>query len=347
MADDATSFAGYLAARRPLIEAYLDAHLPRPRHDEASVAGALERYLYEPLARFTATGGKRIRPALALLGCEAVGGDPARALSCAAAVELFQSAALIHDDIADEGELRRGQPCLHLSDGLGVAVNVGDLALVCVQALVLRDEALPAALRLRLLDELLSMEERTLEGQALDLGWVRDNCWNVSSADYLTMAAHKTAFYSAATPLIAGALCGEGNRGQIEALRAFGMASGLAFQLQDDLLNLTGDGAAQGKDFRSDVTEGKRTFMVCHALERLDRAGKDELVAILSAHSDDPELLERAVALMGKAGSLDAARRRARRLADDAKRIIGAAKLCERPRELLLSMTDYFIGRSS
>lgn len=342
-----SAFVGYLLEKRPQIEAYIASRLPHPLTDEALVAPSLERYLYEPLARFTAGGGKRIRPALALLGCEAVGGDPARALSSAAAIELFQSAALIHDDIADEGELRRGVPCLHRSDGTGVAINVGDLALVCVQTLVLRDETLPSGLRLRLMGELLSMEERTLEGQALDLGWVRDDRWDVSSAEYLTMAAHKTGFYSAAIPLAVGALCGDASPEQVEDLSAFGMAAGLAFQLQDDLLNLVGDASAQGKDFRSDITEGKRTLVVCHALEHLDADAREELVSILSAHSSDEAPLARATELMEDAGSIDFARGYAQSLASDAKERLDGADVTEGSRELLLSMTDYFIGRSS
>lgn len=130
----------------------------------------LDRYLYQPLERFTASGGKRTRPALALLGCEAVAGDPAAALSTAAAIEYFQSAALIHDDIADKSELRRGEPCTYVTEGTGVAINIGDLGLVNVLALVLRDEKLPADVRSDVAERLVQMEERTLEGQALDPG---------------------------------------------------------------------------------------------------------------------------------------------------------------------------------
>jgi len=188
------TFAAYLAEKRHVIEAYIETHAPAPLSEELT-APDLDRYLYTPLARFTASGGKRTRPALCLLGCEAVGGTDALALSSAAAIEDFQSAALIHDDIADEGELRRGKPCVYLSEGTGIAINVGDLALVAVTAKILRDETLEPAVRMRVLEGLVSMEERTLEGQALDLGWVRDGRWDISTRDYLRMASHKTAFY--------------------------------------------------------------------------------------------------------------------------------------------------------
>ena len=154
-------FAAYLGEKRPQIEAFLATCAPAcvPGTAEATRAD-LDRYLYQPLERFTASGGKRTRPALALLGCEAVGGDPAAALSTAAAIEYFQSAALIHDDIADKSELRRGEPCTYVTEGTGVAINIGDLGLVNVLALVLRDQKLPPAIRADLAQRLVQMEER-------------------------------------------------------------------------------------------------------------------------------------------------------------------------------------------
>ena len=117
-------FADYLAARLPLVERALTDAAAAPLTNGAA-SDDLRDYLYDPLARFTASGGKRVRPALCLLGAEAVGGRAEDALSCAVAVELFQSAALIHDDIADEGELRRGEPCLHRVEGHGAGDQRG------------------------------------------------------------------------------------------------------------------------------------------------------------------------------------------------------------------------------
>ncbi|MEE8705078.1 MAG: polyprenyl synthetase family protein [Olsenella sp.] len=340
-------FARYLAEKRPVIEAYLAGHAPAPLPDETFAGSGLSRYLYDPFARFTRSGGKRTRPALVLLGCEAVGGDASRALSAAAAIEDFQSAALIHDDIADEGEMRRGQPCVHRTEGVGVAINVGDLGIVRTFAGVLEDGSLDAATKLRVLDEVARMEQRTVEGQALDLGWARDGRWDVTTGDYLTMAAHKTAFYSAASPLSIGAICGGGTDAQVEALGSFGMDAGLAFQLQDDLLNLVGDAEAQGKDFRSDVTEGKRTMIACWALEHLAGAERDELLGILSSHATDASALARAVELMERAGAVDAVRDHAHGLARSAKASLDGAELAGDARAVLESMADFFVDRSA
>ena len=160
-------FAAYLQRTRPQIDDYLarTAAACAPGTPEATAAD-LDRFLYAPLARFTTSGGKRTRPALCLLGCEAVGGEAARAMSAAAAIEVFQSAALIHDDIADESELRRGEPCTYVTEGTGVAINIGDLGLTDVLGYVLRDQGLPADVRLAVMEKLLQMEERTIEGQA-------------------------------------------------------------------------------------------------------------------------------------------------------------------------------------
>ena len=303
----------------------------------------MDAYLYAPLAKYSANGGKRTRPVVCFLGCMAVGGSAELASSAAASVEHFHTAALIHDDIADEGELRRGEPCLHLTMGLGLAINAGDLALSQVTGTVLQDDRLDDATKVRVLGELVRMTTRTIEGQALDIGWARDARWDISEDDYLVMASHKTAYYSVAVPLACGAIIGGGTDEQVEALRSFGMATGLAFQLQDDLLNLVGDKESVAKDFRTDITEGKRTLMVVHALANPQVS--DELRGILSAHTTDPELLARAVELMEQAGSIAHARELSLKLVREAKEALAPVELAQPAKDLLFSMADFFIER--
>ncbi|MDR1422689.1 MAG: polyprenyl synthetase family protein [Coriobacteriales bacterium] len=305
----------------------------------------MKRYLYEPLAAYSANGGKRHRPLICTLACEAVGGDPDRAAAAAAAIEHFHTAALIHDDIADESLLRRGEPCMHLTQGEGLAINAGDLALSQVTGLVVEDMSLSDAIKLRVLDELVQMTQRTIEGQALDIGWARDGRFDIRVEDYLIMATHKTAYYSGATPLAVGAIIGGGNETQIEALRSFGLSSGLAFQIQDDLLNLIGTKESTKKDFRSDITEGKRTLIAVHAIQHSERS--DELVELLSTHVSAVDDLARVVALMDAAGSLAFAHDYAIKLVNKAKSELSEVLLASRARELLLTMADYFIARMS
>jgi len=300
-------------------------------------------YLYEPLSSYSANGGKRHRPLICELACGAVGGNPDLASSAAAAIEHFHTAALIHDDIADESTVRRGNPCLHLTQGEGLAINVGDLALSLVTGSVLHDPRLDDKTKIRVLNELVLMTTRTIEGQALDIGWARDGRFDLTIEDYLVMATRKTAYYSGGTPLAVGAIIGGGTEEQIEGLRSFGMACGLAFQIQDDLLNLIGSKEALGKDFRSDITEGKRTLIAVHALRHSPQSS--ELAAILSSHTTAPTMLSCAVEIMQDAGSFDFARDYAIGLVNKAKAGLAGILPESESKKLLLSMAEFFIIR--
>lgn len=334
-------FEKYLNEKTAAFDEYLASFFADGSHTD------MARYLYGPLAIFSDNGGKRHRPLICMLACASVGGNPDDARSAGAAIEHFHTAALIHDDIADESTLRRGEPCLHLKEGEGLAINAGDLALSLVTGTVLADDNLADGVKLRVLQELVDMTTRTIEGQALDIGWARDGRYDITVDDYLTMASHKTAFYSGGVPLAVGAIIGGGSEEQIEALRAYGMSTGLAFQLQDDLLNLVGEAEAVGKDFRSDITEGKRTMIVVHALSHTDEAQREELIGILSSDTADPAQLERAVQIMIDAGSIDCVKDYAVRLAaKDAGRLKDALPASP-ARELLLAMGDFFVSRLS
>lgn len=188
------TFEDYLKAYADPVGELINSYIPHGTH------GDMDRYLYDPLYHYSENAGKRHRPLICFAACLAVGGDPDRAATAAAAIEHFHSAALIHDDIADEAELRRGEPCLHLTEGLGLAINMGDLALSMVNGPVVNDPLLEDAVKVRVIKELIAMTCRTVEGQALDLGWARDGRYDITPEDYLTMAIHKTAHYSGAVP---------------------------------------------------------------------------------------------------------------------------------------------------
>lgn len=334
-------FEKYLNDRASEIDAYLRGFFHEGTHPD------MTRYLYGPLSAYSENAGKRHRPLICLLACLAVGGDEQNALAAAAAVEHFHTAALIHDDIADDSTLRRGEPCLHLKEGEGLAINAGDLALSLVTGTVLNDGRLSDPVKIRVLHELVDMTTRTIEGQALDIGWARDNRFDITVDDYLTMARHKTAFYSGGVPLAVGAIIGGGTEEQVEMLRRYGMSTGLAFQLQDDLLNLVGDEEAVGKDFRSDITEGKRTMIAVHALAHTQGETHEELLQLLSGKETDPAHLARAVEIMREAGSIryvhDYALTLAREHQDGLKKVLPPSVA----RKLLVSMADFFVSRLS
>lgn len=335
-----TSFIDFLVAHAREFNDLL-APLYRNQTENAD----LDRYLYAPLANFAEHGGKRHRPLICMLAARAVGGDPSRAARAAIAIEHFQSAALIHDDIADHGKLRRGIPCMYLTEGVGLATNCGDLELARVTGEVLSDENLDDSVKLLVLKELNAMTVRTIEGQALDLGWVRDGRFDIGVDDYLTMATLKTAHYSGGVPLAVGAIIGGGSREQVEALRSFGMDSGLAFQIQDDLINLMG--TDREKDYLTDITEGKRTLIAVHALQNADGAERDELEGILGSETTDSDKLSRALEILEHTGSLSYARDFAHDLIDRAKATLAEIELDEGCRGLFLSMADFFVERIS
>ncbi len=334
-----TGFELYLKRNSKKFDDYLATFFVDGTHPD------MQRYLYGPLARYSSNAGKRHRPLICVLACQAVGGDPDRVRNAAAAIEHFHTAALIHDDIEDSSLTRRGEPCMHISEGEGLAINAGDLALSLVTGAVVDDPVLDDATKLKVLHELVEMTTRTIEGQALDIGWARDDRFDLTVDDYLLMANHKTAFYSGAVPLAIGAIVGGGTAEQIDALRSFGMAAGLAFQIQDDVLNLVGTREATKKDFRSDITEGKRTLVAVHALQHSHQ--RDRLLAITSARETDPALLAEAVEIMREAGSVDFANDYARDLVVSAKGDLEQELPKTKAKDLLLSMADFFIKRSS
>lgn len=331
------SFEQYLGVYAVGVGELVNAYIPKGSHPD------MDRYLYDPLTTYSKNGGKRHRPLICFAACRAVGGDMEQATSAAAAIEHFHTAALIHDDIADDAELRRGEPCMHLTEGLGLAINAGDLALSLVNGTVVSDPTLDDATKVRVITELIDMTRRTIEGQALDIGWARDGRYDITPEDYLVMATHKTAHYSGAVPLAIGAIIGGGSAAEIEALRNYGLDTGLAFQIQDDLLNLIGSEESTKKDFRNDITEGKRTLMVVHALQHSSQ--RDSLIDILSSKEKDQEVLAQAVAIMEESGSIDYARSYAENLTSIAKNRLAEMVPPSSSRDMLTSMADWFVNR--
>jgi geranylgeranyl diphosphate synthase, type I len=333
-------FIDYIISVSADIDAALHRYLSRVAEDSSRY-----RYLYGILDQFIGRGGKRTRPAMAMLACEAVGGDPRRALSSGCAIEFFHAAALIHDDIMDSSLLRRGEPCAHIVHGAPLAINAGDYALGLVCTIVVRDPLLEDATKIAVLDVIGEMSERTVEGQALDVGWVRDDLYDLTPDDYLDMALGKTGYYSGIAPLKAGAITGGASAEQILALQEFGKNVAIAFQIQDDLLNLVGDEKTMGKDYLSDVLESKRTLMVIHCLSNAEPVDRERLVELLRMrHDKTMEQAREVVAMMERYGSIDNARAYARRLVEESSSFLEVLP-ASRAREILHGMALYFLER--
>jgi geranylgeranyl diphosphate synthase type I len=333
-------FIDYLTAVTPEIDEKLRGYLAG--FPEGS---PLHTYLYGILDEFILRGGKRARPAMAMLACEAVGGESRRALSAGCAIEFFHAAALIHDDIMDASLLRRGQKCAHILHGAPLAINAGDYALGLVCTIVVRDPLLDDATKLAVLDVIGEMSARTVEGQALDVGWVRDDVYNLTPDDYLHMALGKTGYYSGIAPVKVGAIIGGATDEEKEALEGFGKSSSIAFQIQDDLLNILGDVDTMGKDYLTDVLESKRTLMVIHCLAAAEPVDRERLVEILRlGPGKNLEHAAEVLELLRRYDSIGFARAQARALIREARKSLGALRASP-ARDVLESMADFFLER--
>jgi geranylgeranyl diphosphate synthase, type II len=277
-----------------------------------------KRYFYDLLPESPRRTGKGLRAALCLATCRAYGGHIWNAIHAAVAIELFHNGFLVHDDIQDESMFRRGNDTLYTQHGVGVAVNVGNaLNLFSLQVLMKNREVLGAQLAWQLFSETSEMLRQTLEGQALELGWIRDNECNLTEQDYLRMVLKKTAWYTCIYPCRAGGLIATGGGINPDRFYRFGWFLGVAFQIQDDLLNLVGDYNHYGKEIGGDIWEGKRTLMLIHLLNHCPPQDKSDLRAILalSRHERTKEHVDRIYGMMNHTGSIAFGRQCAKQFA--------------------------------
>jgi len=253
-------------------------------------------WLYGPVRDYPLRAGKAIRPALCIAACCSFGGRESDALPLAVSIELLHNAFLIHDDIADGSEQRRGKPTLPETSGLAIALNAGDaLAVVSNQVLRRHLRNLDRDLAERVHTEFDTMAMRTLEGQATELGWRRDRTADLTPEDYLNLIMHKTCWYTTIHPLRVGALIGARGRVDLRPMVRFGFHLGAAFQIQDDVLNLIGDEEEYGKEINGDLFEGKRTLPLIHLMshaEGTDRAVVSSYLAMSRAERSPETVTE-------------------------------------------------------
>ena len=275
-------------------------------------------YLYDLVSVYPQRLGKGLRAALCVAICKALGGSERKALNSAVGIELFHNAFLIHDDVQDASELRRGGPTLHREYGLGIGVNVGNATnLIALRRLMANRQILGALATWRVMAETEAMLKQSLEGQAIELGWIRDNVCDLTTKDYLQMCLKKTSWYSFIYPLRVGALIAEGHELDPGRFCSFGWYLGAAFQIQDDVLNLTGKYANYGKEIAGDLREGKRTLMLIHLLRNCSPAERVAIQHFLAKARNErqPTEIEWLYQLMVRNDSINFARRAARQLA--------------------------------
>jgi geranylgeranyl diphosphate synthase type II len=310
-----------------------------------------QRTLYGPMLEYPLREGKGFRPALCLAVCQANGGRIEEALDTAAALEMFHNAFLIHDDIEDYSDSRRGHPTLHQKYGVAIATNVGDgLNMLAMRTLLNNTRTLGLERALTLIFEVERMARESTEGQSIELDWVRFNRPDATVRDYLLMCQKKTCWYTCIAPMRTGALIAKVRPERLPAFVPFGFKVGAAFQIQDDVLNLTAEQALYGKEIGGDIAEGKRTVMVVHLLHNAPQVEARHVLAIYGKPREQKSADEIAFVLdaMHRHGSIDFARGLAHRLTISAARSFDERfnwMPASPYRRFLEEMIDYMIQR--
>lgn len=271
------------------VSAVLDHYgtLTRTEMERHIAADWSEAYLRAPVIDYPRRGGKSLRPALLLATCEAFGGIVHEGMPSAVALEMLHNAFLIHDDLEDHSVLRRGEPALHHRYGRALAINAGDaLALAGMGALRANVDRLGPRLAQRVVDEFDFMARHTADGQALDLGWRIDNRMDLTPDDYMQLIMKKTCWYTTILPLRVGAMIGSRGGARLGPMIDFGFHLGAAFQIHDDILNMTADPGVYGKERYGDIREGKRTLMLIHVLAEARRDERRRLESFLGLPED-------------------------------------------------------------
>jgi geranylgeranyl diphosphate synthase type I len=329
-----------LVDRREIVNEAITEQLPIQKPERLYSAS---RYLLD-------AGGKRLRPTILLLAAEAISdvaplgedyrtfpspsGGEVDVLSAAVSIEVIQSFTLIHDDIMDDDDLRRGVPAVHREYDLETAILAGD-TLYSKAFEYMLDTGAPAERSVEALDELATTCTEICEGQALDVDF--EDRTDVSTDEYLEMVEFKTAVLYAAAASIPAILLGSDEE-TVSELHGYGLDIGRAFQIQDDLLDLTVPSEELGKQRGSDLIEGKRTIITLHA--------RDNGVDVDNLVSEDPTEaeIEAAVGTLEDAGSIEFAREMAQDLVASGKERLEVLPDNE-ARDLLEEIADFLVER--
>ena len=310
------------------------------------------KWLYDLVADYPRRGGRSFRPSLCIATARAFGASMDDVLATAASIEMLHNAMLIHDDIEDESDLRRGKPAMHVTEGVPIAINVGDtLCMLSFHPLLENRKTLGSHLALEILVETEQMARESAEGQAIELGWRRDNTMGLKESDYLEMVLKKTCWLATIHPARVGAIIGTRGRADLDPFIRFGFLLGAAFQIQDDLLNLVGNAESYGKEMAGDIYEGKRTLMLIRLFEQGTPDERARLQAILGRPRSErtPDDVRWVRGRMDHYGAIDYAREVAQGLAGaaahEAEQLFGDLP-DSRDKRFLLALPIWVIERA-
>jgi geranylgeranyl pyrophosphate synthase len=235
--------------------------------------------LSDAVAYCLKTKGKRVRPFLCLEVCKRLGGDINKAIPFSVAIDLMHNWILIHDDIEDGDTVRRDKPAVWIKYGLAHGVNIGDYLQNKVYQAVLscKGEGVDSETTLKLIDLIAKVLVHTTQGQAMDINLRTNN--NPTEDHYMVSVMYKAGYYLAC-PILGGAIIAGASDSMIEKLTDYGQHIGPAFQIQDDLIDLT-IGKGRNKTIGNDIREGKRTLLVIHCLSKCDENERENILLTL------------------------------------------------------------------
>ena len=293
----------------------------------------------------TKAGGKMLRPALTLIVADAVGGNKESAVNTAAALELIHTFSLIHDDIMDDDDMRRGKPSVHKVWDEPTAILAGDtLFSKAFEMIILSKDngANPA----NVADALATLADacvKICEGQASDMGF--EGNFDVKEEEYSNMIFKKTgALIAAATK--AGAIMGGADQEVVDAMYDYGRLIGQAFQIQDDYLDVVSDEESLGKPIGSDIAKGKMTLMVVKALAEAEGEDRDRIIEILKDANSTQMMVDEAIDLFNKYGSIEYAHNLALANVAEAKEVLEILEDSE-SKQVLVELADFVLERKS
>jgi geranylgeranyl pyrophosphate synthase len=350
----------FLLEKAPLIDKAIEKYIPRKYSKNAIIfqvippkyccnTETLDRAIAEPIWDMLDRGGKRWRPALFLLICEALGKTSDYCLDFATIPEVVHNGTLVVDDVEDSSEVRRGKPCTYKLFGIDIAVNAGNAMYYLPLLPLMEKKNQLSAETLRDIYEIYVQEMINLSiGQGMDIAWHRGlaNANKIAEADYLQMCAYKTGTLARMAARMAAVISGA-DETLVKKLGAFAESIGVAFQMQDDILDLTGkDFAAKKGGLGMDITEGKRTLMVIRTLQTAKPEEKKRLIEILNLHTNDQKLRDEAIAIMQANNSIEYVKNKANELMETSWREVDSLLKESTGKEKLKTFAEFLIKRS-
>ena len=350
----------FLEETAPEIDKAIEKYIPRKFTKDSvlfKVSPPAYSYNLEPLNRAIADpiwdmldrGGKRWRPALFLLICEALGKEANYSLDFAIIPEVIHNGTLVIDDIEDSSELRRGKPCIHKIFEMDIAVNAGNaMYYLPLLPLMTRKSELPAKTQRDVYEVYVQEMINLSMGQAMDIAWHKGmaNADALMEEDYLQMCAYKTGTLARMAAKIAAVVSGA-SEPLVEKLGRLAESIGVAFQMQDDILDLTGQEFAKKKGgVGQDITEGKRSLMVIYTLRKANSADKKRLIDILNMHTSNQKLRDEAIALMQKYSAMRQVKQTAERMVMESWTEVDKLLPTPQAKEKLKAFAEFLIKRN-